>query len=55
MPESNREPFTIFRAAAIGSMWFSLNGQGIRNGVNVGMYFDFDYQMFIEPPMERLA
>ncbi len=48
MPESNREPFTIFRAAAIGSMWFSLNGQGIRNGVNVGMYFDFDYQNVIE-------
>lgn len=54
LPESNREPFTIFRAAAIGSVWFSLNGQGIRNGVNVGMYCDFDYQNVIERQMGGL-
>lgn len=48
LPESNREPFTIFRAAAIGSLWFSLNGQGIRNGVNAGVRFDIDYQNVIE-------
>lgn len=48
LPESNREPFTIFRAAAIGSLWFSLNGKGIRNGVNAGLRFDIDYQNVIE-------
>lgn len=48
MPESNREPFAIFRAAAIGSLWFSLNGKGIRNGVNGGLHFDIDYQDVIE-------
>lgn len=48
LPESNREAFTIFRAAAIGSIWFSLNGQGIRNGINAGLRFDFDYQNIIE-------
>jgi hypothetical protein len=48
LPESNREAFTIFRAAAIGSLWFSLNGQGIRNGINAGLRFDFDYQNIIE-------
>jgi hypothetical protein len=44
LPESNREPFAISRAAAIGSLWFSLNGKGIKNGINAGMCFDFDYQ-----------
>lgn len=48
LPETNREPFTIFRAAAIGSVWFSLNGKGIRNGVNAGVRYDFDYQNIIE-------
>lgn len=48
LPESNREAFTIFRTAAIGSLWFSLNGQGIRNGINAGVHFDFDYQNIIE-------
>ncbi len=48
LPETNREAFTIFRAAAIGSVWFSLNGKGIRNGVNAGVRFDFDYQNVIE-------
>ncbi len=48
MPESNREAFTIFRAAAIGSLWWSLNGKGIRNGINAGVRFDIDYQNVIE-------
>ncbi|MDW8220590.1 MAG: BamA/TamA family outer membrane protein [Bacteroidota bacterium] len=48
LPESNREPFSIFRAAAIGSFWISLNGQGIRNGINAGVRFDIDYQAITE-------
>ena len=47
-PGSNREQLTIFRAAAIGSLWFSLNGQGIRKGLNAGVRFDIDYQRIVE-------
>lgn len=54
LPESNREAFTIFRAAAIGSLWFSLNGKGIRNGLNAGIRFDFDYQNIIQRQADGL-
>lgn len=44
LPESNREPFTLFRVAAIGSLLFNLQGKSIRTGWNLGPRFDFDYQ-----------
>lgn len=48
LTEETREPFTIFRTALIGSLLFSVNGKGIRNGVNIGVRFDFDYQNMVE-------